>query len=44
MDLISLTIDGVQVEVAPGTTVLEAARQAAKLWNMGKVIHTAASE
>lgn len=28
MDLISLTIDGVQVEVAPGTTVLEAARQA----------------
>ncbi len=23
---------------------LEAARQAAKLWNMGKVIHTAASE
>ena len=29
MDLISLTIDGVQVEVAPGTTVLEAARQAA---------------
>ena len=28
MDLITLTIDGVEVQVAPGTTVLEAARQA----------------